>query len=140
MDKQAAGRGRRRPEPKPVKATTIKVDHRIDLHIHDERAGSPAILRDILTSLGVLKQQGVVIMGKVEDQRVALERANVATNEIATDVRELIQKASDGALTQADVDRGLALATKLEAVAAEYTADATDPPADPPVEPSSRRR
>lgn len=102
----------------------IEIKHRIDLHVHDERQGTPAILQDILKSLGVLKQQGASIMGKVDDLRTELAAANEVTNEIASDVEELVRKAAEGQVTEADVQAARALGDRLRAVAAAYTADA----------------
>lgn len=71
-------------------------------------------------------------MGKVEDMRSALTAANEVTNEIATDVAELVRKVTAGdGLTDADVASANDLVLRLQAVAAAYTADPVEPPVEP---------
>jgi hypothetical protein len=97
----------------------------VDLTLHDER--DAAILRDIQTSLATLVRGDKRIMGKLEELRTELASANEVTNEIASDVEELVRKATEGGLTPEDLAAATALTGRLRAVAAAYTADA--PPA-----------
>jgi dihydroxyacetone kinase-like predicted kinase len=119
--------GRRRP--KPTTPIVVQVKHTIDLHVHDARPESSAILQAILTGVATLQKQGKVTMAKIDDMRAALTAANETTNEIAADVAELVQKAQDGTLTDADIAGAQALVARLQGVAAAYTADG-----EPPVE------
>lgn len=83
------------------------------------------------------------IMANVDDMKAALAEANTATNEIAADVQDLLNRVIAGGLTEAETQEVksevAALVARLQGVAAQHTPEGGGP-VDPPVEGQSAKR
>lgn len=99
---------------------------RVDVHLHGsgDDHSDRRLLERILCEVLALRQQGRLIVAKVDELLTELSEANATTNEIADDLADLLSKL-DGGLSapEAEVVKAeiVVLKDKLKAVAATHT-------------------
>lgn len=107
---------------------------KITVHVHhhfENGQGQDARLQEIKDLLVELKTQGVMIMATLAQFEEGFARVDVATSNIAADIKRLVGQLQSG-LSDADetvaLDKLLAHATALEGIAASVE-DPVPPPA-----------
>jgi len=90
----------------------------IDVHVHLHQASNEEKLDRILANQEKM-------MAKVDDLKAELVAANEVTNEIASDIDDLVKRVGEGSLSPAEADEVKtqlsALTARLKGVAAVHT-------------------